>query len=906
MNYFEILNISESETDLDTIDAAYTQARIKWQTVLAQGVGEQQREARTLLNGKLEEIYLTLRNPSSRQQYLRERKLVKETGIPLGNGRAKVSFSLNNGYNDHDFLVVENPVRYALETDGLVVDSLQEYVCRAWENSDWALQHVEERVLQRWLYYAAAQKEIVNAVNYLQWKHPTYTASSALGVMLDLIQTKYPAPILPRSPGDLLEKIQAFEQPQWYSLPQIINFGVISSPEEAQATLAIRWWQKEPEDISATVDHQAIMLDTSRLTTDHILSVSVDLSMLERGETVQALISIACTAYGTLTVPVFAVRAKRFLGNQELRTNLHGMVGETALQICDNVTAAHYLVISGEHSKAIQAELAQIQQAYDWHDWHQVIGLCRRFHERYGRINLDVQLWLIEALRMVSGAIYQLNEYRRSLEYLAALAYETSQFTDKEKLDDSWTGQPEAQLTFEVDDPRSNWVAIAEHYHLNWTHAGGRANGSNYAGEVPLDLSARRLLWRNDSIAVQAPLIAYEGVLVGRTRSEQHIVGLDAASGQVIWSFCEGMTGSKVAEPVAGNGMVYTTDPGGTAYALDIDSGKVKWQARLGEGRDISLVYDDNLLFAGTGKRFVVIDTQTGQELASVDEMRSLWMDANPVNLLVTNHCCLFQKVGGVAPSMVFVDLKSGKYLEFELPFVGHSLLGSIGRSLFGFSKNAAITWAAWGEIVVIPYLVSKEIECKQQYTDADGRKKENVERQRWQELHFFVYGVHFEQQLAHVMEVITGTAYKEGRGCKVSITNVQAAQSCAITATIIEETEDSRTFGLPDTDQFPHLLVAAAFDNEIFYWAITDESVKRVGYRVADGPVQSIAFLGLYDMVTTQNSLMTSFIGNLKSGNATAFVFPEELPSIVGAPAIYGDIIYVTTKSGEVIAIGR
>ena len=43
MNYFEILGISEEETGTEAIDAAYTQARIRWQAVLAQGVGEQQK-----------------------------------------------------------------------------------------------------------------------------------------------------------------------------------------------------------------------------------------------------------------------------------------------------------------------------------------------------------------------------------------------------------------------------------------------------------------------------------------------------------------------------------------------------------------------------------------------------------------------------------------------------------------------------------------------------------------------------------------------------------------------------------------------------------------------------------------------------------------------------------------------
>ena len=69
---------------------------------------------------------------------------------------------------------------------------------------------------------------------------------------------------------------------------------------------------------------------------------------------------------------------------------------------------------------------------------------------------------------------------------------------------------------------------------------------------------------------------------------------------------------------------------------------------------------------------------------------------------------------------------------------------------------------------------------------------------------------------------------------------------------------------------------------------------------------MQAIAFLGLYDMVTTPNSLSTSFAGNVSDGDSTGFAFPESIGAVVGSPAIYGDIIYVTTRAGEVVAIGR
>ena len=64
----------------------------------------------------------------------------------------------------------------------------------------------------------------------------------------------------------------------------MLNFGVVSKAGEAQSQLSVRWWQEEPQQLTATVDHPAVELDTSRLATDHTLGVAVDLDAIERGE----------------------------------------------------------------------------------------------------------------------------------------------------------------------------------------------------------------------------------------------------------------------------------------------------------------------------------------------------------------------------------------------------------------------------------------------------------------------------------------------------------------------------------------------------------------------------------------------------------------------------------------------
>ena len=177
--------------------------------------------------------------------------------------------------------------------------------------------------------------------------------------------------------------------------------------------------------------------------------------------------------------------------------------------LCRCVTlpsASRFLHLAGKVKPAVQAEIALIQQAYEWHNWQKVIDLGRRFHERHGRVCVEVQIWMIESLRMISGTLYQLGEHRRALEHFAALAHETSQVNDASLLANSWTAKPDAQFRINLEDPKSAWVSIAEHYELNWTHPTGRADGSNYAGEVPLDLSARRVTWRTGkTVSVQPP-----------------------------------------------------------------------------------------------------------------------------------------------------------------------------------------------------------------------------------------------------------------------------------------------------------------------------------------------------------------------------------------------------------------
>lgn len=908
MNYFEMLEVQDNETNEQTLNEAYQRARIKWQTLLGQGIGEQQRLARELMNGELESAYETLRDPARRQQYLRQLKLAQETGIPMSHGRVRVNFTLTNGHADHDFLVVENPVRQPLETtEGLSIGSIQEYVCRAWERPGMTREHLQDRTLDRWLYYSAAEADIATAIRYLHWEPDGLEANSQLFMVLDWLQSKYPAPILPCSPADWIEQLPSLHAPQWRIEPLVANFGLLTAGAPTTLTLFVKSWQHEPEEMTAAADHPAVRLDLSQLHNGRI-NVAIQLEQLERGEIVKSIISVRSSELGEYKLPLFAARPNRMLGNRELANEVNGLAGDAAVRAKDYRAALRLFRVAEAQGAAARAAKALLERAYARHDWFGVINLARYYKDQYQGGDDQVQLWLVEALRVVAGSIYQLGEHRRALEYLAALAIETAQIQDRQALAASWTAEPNAQFRLNLDDPKADWIDLAEHYELNWTHASGRADGSHYSGEVPLDLSARRIVWRSKGLPpLKAPLLAYEGIVLALRQDNRGVVALDGASGKQSWSQVWQATSQMACAPVAGDMCFFVTDPAGKLHALDAYTGNVKWSVQLDDARDISLAYSDGLVYIGTGKRLVMFHSSTGEQLAATDEMKTFfgWMDSNPVNILISDACCLFQKVGGVDASMVFVDMKTGHSLEFATP-IQRSWASSLIGSMFAGAAWTKTAWAAYEGEIYVPYMITKELECRSQYRDSDGKVREKVEHKSWGELHFFVYNARHNEIVAHVWRVTWGTAYEENKQCRITVKEVRSAKSCAVAPAYVEIKEETNIVYPVQPGKPLHRVVAAGFGREIYYWISTDRVVKQVGQRSLDSDVQSIAYLGLYDLATTTNSLSTSFLGNTGEGNATAYSLSGEIEGAVGSPALYGDVIYLLTRSGAVVALGR
>ena len=907
MNYFEMLEIEPSVTGEDAITAAYQRARIKWQTLLAQGIGEQQKVARQLMGGQLEDAYETLVDETKRQQYLRQLKLSQEMGIPMGDGRVQVSFALDEGYQDYDFLVVENPVRVPLETaDGTTVSSLQEYVCRVWENPQMGANHISDRSLERWIYYSAAEESISNALNYMRWDPEPLEETSQLAVAVDLLQSRYPAPILPlNTTVEIAERLAAYKRPAVRISPQIANFGLLASGAPTSMPIQIKAWQQDVGELKASCPHPAVSLDIKKLGQGE-LTIIVDAQKLERGETLATEIKVVSSLCEIQPIPLFAARPNRMLGNSELARSVNYAAGKAAMKSGAYQAAIRYFRMAHAHDKEAEAVRELVEVRHSQGDWPGAIRLARYHNERFPT-DARVQRCLVEALFMVGGSIYQIGDKRRSLEHLATLACEFSQLSSQRLPNDSWVMQPDAQLHLDPSNPKMDWVDMTETFGLNWTHAGGRADRSYYAGEVPQDLSARRVQWRTaQRVNLVPPLVAYEGVLAAQAANQMGIVALDAASGEIAWNFDYSVKG-KGAHPVAGNGRLYVADASGKVSALDIASGEEKWSTQLEDGKDLSMVYENSILYVGTARRLVLLAAENGEFLVATDEMKAVLgaTGANPVNLMASDNCCLFQKVGGTNPSMVFLDIETGVYLEFPMP-VNRSMASSLFGTLFAGSSWSEVTWASFAGEIYVPFLITQEWEARTRYQDSDGKSKEKVHRDQWQEVHFYVYGARSNKILANTQFGVSGTLPPDDIKSKTKVVEVRAANAVAVTPAYVEITEGANICYPPLEGKPLHRIIAVGFDRDVYYWTCTDKILKQIGWRDAGGNVQSIAFAGLYDIVTTSDTLSTSFMGNTEEGNATAYVLKPAVNNVVGSPAFYGDMIYLLTNSGEVVAVGR
>lgn len=887
MNYFEILGVDENVTSDDAIIEAYNTAQKKWQTILNQGIGEQAQIARRIMDGELQDAYDTIIDPTKRQQYKRSLDLAREQGGGLGgDGGVQVKFSLGGGHGNYTFMVVENPVRYPLgEYQNIQIESIQEYVCRAWEDPDLGYETYSDRSLERWLHYSAGDTVLSEAVRYYKWKDYQKPAIGLMYQALDLLQTKYPVPILPRSQNNLISDFDTITNPQWEISPSVVNLGLIPQ-EQISMPVYVRYWKQNPGKLSVEVDNPVIQLNTSKLNTEFSFLVEVNGSALKRGDIVRGKITLTSETYGSVIIPVFGARYK-MMGNAGFAREIHSLVAQALEKTEDFDNASKAYRLAGAIDQSKQSELKVIREAYRCHQWTRVIDKARQFHNRYGR-NQETVKYLVEACRMVGATHYQLKQYERSLEYLASIAYEVGHLPGAKIPEDSWTVSNDSQIQLNSNNPKADWVNVCETLDLRWTHGGGNADQSKYAGPMPINLKNRSIVWTTPTGNFKPPIIAYEGILVVRAKDNRSVVGLDAASGQVVWQHTQGMTGREIAAPVAGNGSLFITDANGVLYCLDVLKGTSKWTKQLKDSRDLSLAIEGNLLCVGTGTQVLFFSAEDGSELAGTQEMKGFFGGgANPVNIIVTDNCCLYQKAVFRKQSMVFIDLDNGNSLEYDIPY----------------SLTPPVTWAAYEGEIYLPLLVTKEMRCK--YRDSEGNMREKTEIV-WDELFFGVYGAKSDQILAAVETPIGTHPTQLPNGCDIYIKNVKSADVCAVAPIYTEKSGEITVIYPPQEGKYLHRMVGASFGRDIYYWVSTEDSVSVVNFRRADSTVQSIIFADVHDMTVSSTTLSTSLAGNTVDEHATEYVLPESVRPIVGTPALYGDIIYVVSRSGQIAAIGR
>lgn len=887
MNYYEILGLDENVSNDDAINEAFNKAQIKWQTILNQGIGEQAQLARRIMDGELQDAYETLIDPAQRQQYKRSLDLARERGEEVsGKGNVQVKFSLGGGFGNYTFMVVENPIRHPLNLgSNLSINSIQEYICRAWEDPELGLGTYSDRALERWVYYSGGDADIANAIKYFKWANHQSSPSALMFQALDLLQTRYTVPILPRSTEDLLKQVSEFEKAKWDVVPKVINFGLIPQ-NRVSVPVFIRFWKQPPGKMTATCDNSLFQINASRLNSEFQFTVEIDGSALKRGDVVSGTITLKSDMYGEIKLPIFGARYK-MMGNTTFGQEINLNAANAAMAARDYEAASRTYRIAGAHQEGKKADLEVIRLAYQYHEWIRVIEKARQFHSRYGRTQETIT-YLVEAARMVGGTHYQLGQFERSLEYLATLAIETAYLPEKKLPAENWTTKPDSQIRLNEVDPKADWVNIAEELDLRWTHGEGNADQSKYAGPMPLDLKSRNVVWLTGNANYKPPIVAYEGVLVIRGRDNRAVFGLDAASGQIIWQHTQGLTGKDISAPVTGNGSVYMTDPAGILYCLNILNGAIKWRVQLKDSRDLSLALEGTILCVGTGSQVLFLSSADGSEIAATKEMRGVFGGgANPVNLLLTDGCCLFQKAVYGKQSMVFLDLEDGSSLEYDIPF----------------SLTPPVTWSAFDGHVYLPLIVTKEMRCK--YRDSEGNVREKTEIV-WSELIFMVYGSRSNQVLGSLETPIGRYPTQLPGSCYIRLKNVHQASSCAVAPIYTEVVGDTTFIYPPQEGKYLHRMVAASFGRDIYYWLVTENTVSVANTRRADSAVQSILFANVHDMVVSSTSLSTSLAGNEDGSEVSSFVLPESVRPIVGTPALYGDVIYVISRTGQLAAIAR
>jgi len=687
LNYFEILRIPEDTEDKQAITTAYLQAQVYWQTQLNVASDPARISlANELLDGKLDDLYKTLLDDNLRKQYR-----LQLTRQKSGRGRVEVNFSLGGGNKEIRFMIPVNPVRQPLSYRGYTIRSVQELICRAWEDPIFGISCLRDKTMELWLKYAVGDNELSDIIKYYRIDLGANGLDDALVLVLDTLQQRYSTPILPRSSNSITTLHSDLPNAQWSVVPSVFVVGVLPriTLSDYVATFYIRYWNKHPGTITAKSNSSSVSVDTSELQSGLQIIVKVTQSDITLESDFHKQVTVTSSEYGDLIIPILATRANwqhmagsimgavyKPLGDwiKDQFSDTHKWYYSNVARIAqtkgDLETAETWYWLSGLNADSKRINLSIIQDAYRKHHWTRLISAARRFHGRYGRTEETLK-YLIEALRFVGGTHFQLDQYERALEFLASLAYETPKLVSGKLEDSNWTVQDEAQIWLNHADPRSDWIALTERLQLNWSHETGRADGSNYIGPMPIEVKQRYRVWTSPrGFTFKGPIVISRGIMICRSSDERGVIALDAASGELLWMFSEGMTGGKTAAPITYNDKAFVVDAYGVIYALEIETGQQLWQRPLTDVRDLVLVTDGRFIYVGTGTQVLRLNIDTGHVVDETEKNYGPFgIGANPKNLLVTDKTCVFQTSTARDLSLWAYDFDHATYSKADLPF---------------------------------------------------------------------------------------------------------------------------------------------------------------------------------------------------------------------------------------------
>ena len=98
------------------------------------------------------------------------------------------------------------------------------------------------------------------------------------------------------------------------------------------------------------------------------------------------------------------------------------------------------------------------------------------------------------------------------------------------------------------------------------------------------------------------------GILYTTTYSSLSIVAMDAKTGVRKWITKNTSKNYTQGSPIGVDGLIYTVDAGGTCYALDADTGTIKWSVADFALFDVGPIVANNLVYSAKG----AIDAKTG------------------------------------------------------------------------------------------------------------------------------------------------------------------------------------------------------------------------------------------------------------------------------------------------------